>query len=234
MVQRVLFLFLILGLFSCKSSVKGEGQPDFVQDYPVQSFNNIKAEGSFKLLLIPNDTAYISVQTHKNLIENISVQSNDNDVEITEKEPVSSFEEYVVYVYYKDNLEETRIAGKVLLESQDVINSNEFNLEVRDNAIVRQFELNVKELDLTVEDKAEVTLNGETSELDLETTDFAKVTLEDFKADDVQVDLSDNSHVYVWAKNELEGVVTSNAVLLYKGNPSKDVDLKDKGQMNNK
>ncbi len=234
MINKGFLLLTVLLFFSCKSSIKGEGEPDLVQDYPVQSYKNIKAEGSFKLLLIPNDTAYISVQTHKNLIENISVKSEGDEVVISENQPVSSFEEYVVYAYYKENLEEVEISGKILLESQSSVNTDDFLLDVRDDAIVRQFEINSKELDLTVENKAEVTLRGETDDLNLETTEYAKVTLEDFKADHVDVDLSDNSHVYVWAKNELEGVVTNNAILVYRGNPNKDVDLKDKGQMNNK
>ncbi len=234
MLKKTLLISLTFLLFSCNTSVSGEGQPDFAQDYGIDNFHKIKALGSFKLLLIPNDTAYVSVQTHKNLIENISIENDKGLLKITEKKPVSKFEEYVVYAYYKGELKELMIGEKVLVETQDKIRSEEFSLEVSDEAIVRQFELETDEAVLNAEDKTEVTLEGETTDLEVEATDHAKITLKHFKAENVEVDLSDNSEVFVYAEDELEGVVNHNAILYYKGNPDKDVDLKDKGKMNNK
>ncbi|MXV38697.1 hypothetical protein GO491_08435 [Flavobacteriaceae bacterium Ap0902] len=228
-----MFLPIILLLIGCDGSLTGEGDASIAQDYQVDSFNEVQAEGKFKLILIPNDSSYLSVQTHKNLIDNMDIYVRNKTLNIGEKEEVNSFESYVVYLYYDAQLDEINIAGKVLMESSELLNFDDLELGAKNESIIRQFNVNAKELDIEANNKAEVELTGTAASVDLKAKEYATVNLEDLDVKVMDVDLSGESEVTAKVNKQLKGRVLENSNLRYIGNPQKDVEVKDNGEILN-
>lgn len=235
MKQNYLFLFLFsLILFSCKNGVNGEGDAQMALDFKVEPFNAVTAAGKFKLILIPNDSSYVSVQTHKNLIENMDIYVQSGTLNLKEKKSVDSFESYVVYLYFNRDLKEIDIAQKVLLESSSTLTFEKIDISAEDEAVVRQFVMNAKEADLSVDDKAEMSIGGNATTVDLKSKGYAKVELEALNTKVLEVDLSGETDVLANVNKELKGRVLENATLTYIGSAIKDVDVKDNGEILNK
>ncbi|MDO5655795.1 MAG: DUF2807 domain-containing protein [Flavobacteriaceae bacterium] len=230
----LLFFSFLLLLTSCSDQIKGEGDAQLAQDFMVENFSDIEASGKFKLLLIPNDSAYVSVQSHRNLIENMDIYVRNKTLTIAEKKNVDSFESYVIYLYYTNELKSIEISEKVLLESASTLTFDKFKISAKDQAVVQQFVLNAKEVDLKVDDKAEVRISGTASTVDLKAKDYASVEIESLPTKVLKVDLSGEAEVMANVNKELKGRVLQNSTLRYIGSAVKDVDVKDKGEIINK
>ena len=233
MTNRILFLIPLILYFltSCNDGLKGEGDAGLAQDFKVEPFTDIVADGSFKLILIPNDSTYVSVQTHKNLIENMKIYVQNHSLNISEKESINSFESYVVYLYYNQSLEEISLNGKVLLENSSTLNFDNLELKMHDASIIKQFPLSAKEMEITIDGKAEITLSGSASTLKVKAKEYAKVNLEDFPVKVLEVDLAGEAEVIANIEKELDGRVLENSTLRYTGSAVKDVDVKDSGEI---
>lgn len=231
--KKIIPIILIFGLIlsACTEGIKGEGDANGSVDFKIEPFDAIDANGSFKLVLIPFDSSYVSVQSHENLIQNMDIYVQNKTLHLGEKTPVERFESYVVYMYFNGNLNEISTAGKVLLETEGIIEIDDFELTTKDASNVNQFGLIAKEAKMSALDKSEVTINGEVSKLNLKSKDYAKVNLEDFKVKVLDVDLAGEADVQVDVSKELTGRVLQNANLTYDGNPTKDVEVKDNGEI---
>ncbi|MGI9526633.1 MAG: GIN domain-containing protein [Weeksellaceae bacterium] len=231
--KLLLFLPILFLFIQCENSLKGEGDADLAQDYILDDFDAVSAKGKFKLIMIPSDSSYLSVQTHKNLIGNMKIYVQNKTLNIGESEMVDSFESYVVYLYYDKQLDQVSIAEKVYLESSEMLNFDDLDLNASNESTIKQFGINAKEVDLKVVDKAEVEISGSASKLDLKAKDFANVSLENLDVKVMDVDLGGEAEVLANVNKELKGRVLENATLKYLGNPQKDVEVKDNGEILN-
>lgn len=235
-INRLLLPLITLSgfmFFSCSQSVTGEGDADMAQDYKIEDFNEVDAQGIFKLYLIENDSAYVSVQTHRNLIENIALSNVGKTLKIREKLPVDGFETYEVYVYYKHPVESIVLGEKVLLESANTIKTESMEIATRDKARVNLFVVDAKELEINAKDKSEIEMQGEVTELNIKAKDLTSIELKNLKARVLDLDLSNEAAASVNVESEMEGSVSDNSILEYRGNPKKDVDIKDRATIKN-
>lgn len=234
--NKLFFLALVsLSLLaSCTKSIKGEGDAGFAQDFKVEPFDGVNAKGKFKIVLIPNDSAYVSVQSHKNLIENMEIYVQNEELHIKEKEDIDSFESYVVYLYYNQNLTDISIGNKILMESSSTLNFDNIDITATDDALIKQFVMKAKEAKITAKDKAEVSISGTATTLNLKGKDYARLNLEALNVKVLDVDLGGECEAFANVSKELEGRVLKNATLNYIGSPQKDVDVKDNGEILNK
>lgn len=231
-------LFLCLSalilFISCENSLTGEGDASLAQDYQLDDFDAVNASGKFKLVLIPNDSSYLSVQSHKNLINNMDIYVRNKTLNIGESEEVNSFESYVVYLYYDKQMDKVSIHNKVYLESSNPLVFDDIEINASDESVIKQFAINAKEVDIQALDKAEVEISGTASTVDLKAKDFASVSLENLAVKVMDLDLSGESEVVANVNKELTGRVLENSTLRYMGNPQKDVEVKDNGEILNK
>lgn len=230
----LLFSLFFLIFTACNENIKGEGDAQLAMDFKVEPFTDVKANGKFKLIMIPNDSSYVSVQTHRNLIENVKLYVQNNTLHIEEDKSVDSFESYVIYLYYGNQVNDIEIRHKVLLESSSTLNFDKLDITAMDESVVRQFVINAKEADFTIEDKAEFELSGVATTVDLKAKDYANVQMEALDVKVLNVDLSGEADVIANVNKELEGRVLENATLRYIGSAIKDVDVKDNGEIINK
>ncbi|MRJ10707.1 hypothetical protein EDL98_06370 [Ornithobacterium rhinotracheale] len=233
MKKIVLLSALGFSLFSCQQSITGEGSADMAQDYNVQNFDKIDAKGMFKITLIENDSAYISVQSHENLIENLDIATKGNTLNIKEKKEVDGFESYNVYIYYNHPIEEIDLAGKVLAESAGIFRGNKLEISTKDEAKVNQFSVNLKELDAEAKDQSEMTISGVSTKLDVEGKNLSTINFDKLNTTVAKVELSDEAKAKLDVQNELSGKIANNTSLEYSGNPKKDVDVKDRAKIQN-
>uniref|UniRef100_UPI0039A66A72 GIN domain-containing protein n=1 Tax=Ornithobacterium rhinotracheale TaxID=28251 RepID=UPI0039A66A72 len=232
--KKILLLSALgLSLISCQKDITGEGSADMAQDYKVQNFDKIEAKGMFKITLIENDSAYISVQTHENLIENLDISTSGNTLKINEKKEVNGFESYNVYVYYNQPIEEIDLAGKVLAESAGIIQGNKLDISTQDEAKVNQFSVNLKELEAEAKDKSEMAISGVVTKLSLEGKGLSSIQFDRLSATVASVNLNDEAKAALAVQNELSGKISDNTSLEYSGNPKKDVDVKDRAKIQN-
>lgn len=230
----ILPLVCLAFLTSCKENVQGEGDAQMAVDFKVETFTDVDAKGKFKLIVIPNDSAYVSVQSHRNLIENVDLYVKNNELVIKESKPVDSFESYVIYLYYNQRLNDIEIGDKVLLESSAELFFDQLDIKAKDESIVQQFVINAKEVDFTVEDKAELDISGSATTVDLKAKDFAKVFIEALDVKVLDVDLAGEAEVTAQINKELSGRLLQNSTLTYFGSAIKDVDVKDNAEIINK
>lgn len=226
-----IFLLFILFIFSsCQKEIEGEGEAGIAQDFMLEKFNDVQAKGIFKLLLIENDSAYVSVQTHQNLIENINIYVQRGTLHIEEKQPVSSFESYVVYLYYND-LKKVEIQEKVLCEPADKIIQDKLELKAYGDAKFDAFDIETEELSLRAENSSSIRIKGLAKNAKFKAKNQAQINATEMRARVVDLDLAGEAEVQASIEDEIKGRVLDSSVIRYTGNPQKNIEVKDHAQV---
>lgn len=228
----MLWLLSFCFFTSCEKNLIGEGDPDVVQDFVIKdSFENLEADGLFKMVFVQSDTTYVSVQSHRNLVDNMDIYVKGATLHFAEKKPVSRFEKYEIYFYSKRPLRKIKLYNKVLCQASEKIIQDQLVLEAYENSIFNMFEIDTNELKLRSEDDASMNLFGVTKELIVKSKDKSKVDVSGLRCRVLEADLADKSDVVSQIEDEIKGRVLDNSVLTYDGNPSKNVEIKDRAQI---
>ena len=227
---NVFLTMMILALSACTNSIEAEGNAEIAQDFKVENFDKISAVGNFKMILIPNDSAYVSVQSHQNLIDNMDIYVRNKTLYIKENKEVENFESYVVYLYF-NQLKEISISGKILLETSNPLIFDKIEITASDRSMIQQFDVTVKEANFTVLDKSEVDIIGEATKVKLKAKDYANVDLLNLETKIMELDLGGNADVKVNVNNELSGRILQNSSLKHEGNPVKNIEIKENAEI---
>ncbi|MDO5511039.1 MAG: DUF2807 domain-containing protein [Weeksellaceae bacterium] len=228
----VILVLIVLSLASCSRSIDGEGSAEVNRNFSIADFTEISVNGSFSVTLLPADSVYISVNSHKNLIDNLSITNRGRKLTISETHEVDSHDKYDIFIYYIREINSIETFGSVNLQTGGTLTTNRLKLQTKDYSTVSEFQLDAKDLEIESRDKSEVTLRGSSRAVRVKAREMATVNLENLNTLTADLDMSGKSEVNINASNELKGRVLENSVLNYRNEPQRNVELRDQGSIN--
>ena len=129
--KNLIYIVLLFSLFSCgKASPKG----DIVsKDIKVEDFVNLNLNGKFRAFYIKSDSSFITVETYKNVGDNLKIKVKDKTLTISEGRETEGVDFYNVTIYSKYNLEQVSMTESAELNISSEIKTDNFKLNLKNN-----------------------------------------------------------------------------------------------------
>lgn len=223
--------FLGLILFSCSSSIDGEGAAVEQKSFTVDHISNIEVKCNCNVTLIPGNEVGVKIESHQNIIDNLEVESKKGNLTIKESKDVNEFSAYDVFVYVTRDLNEISLKGQTIINVSGTLAVDDLNMKTSNQAKVERFNLITNNLKLSTSDQSFVTLTGSSISLIYKGSNQSKVNLFDFETNDAQVYTSDNAILDINSRKSLAGSAKGNSIITYVGEPQKSTKVSDNAQV---
>lgn len=220
-----------LTLFSCSSSIDGEGAATAQKSFTVDQINELNVGCNCNVILIPGNEVGVKVESHQNIIDNLKVEAKKGALTIEETKPVNQFSAYDVYVYVNRDLKDLELEKQTALKVSGTLNVDDLVIEANDQSKIADTYLITNNLKLSVFDQAFVNLQGTSISLIYKGENQSKGDLFTFETNDAQVYTSDNATLNINSRKSLAGAVKGNSIVTYVGEPSKDTKIADNAQV---
>ncbi len=228
------FTFLLLSfiiLWACNNNLNGEGAVQEKELILDQAPKKITLDGNFEIVWVQEAQHKVVLEAQENLLNNILIEENLESISISEKNNAKTDEIYKVYLH-SDQLEEIELNGNVILDISGEVKSNEFSIELNDNAKLAA-QIFIESLHINADDNSEIILKGNCSELEANLEGNSKLPSPEFIVSEAEIDLSENAQAHFQIIKKLSGKSNDNAVLEYEGNPNKSFLANDQSKIIN-
>lgn len=234
MKKLILFFAIFIGILSCNSSIEGEGPATMTQEFAVDEFNTLEIDCNCDVTLIPSEKLEVVVESHQNLIENLSLSSKRNTLKIEENAPVSKYSLNNVNIYFNSELKKIKLSGETRMEVSGTLKSEDLEVELKNNSDWTQTFIEVKNLKLNANDNSLLQLGGTVIDLKVRSFNNSNVNISSLQAVEIDFESKDNSELSLQVMKKLKGTAYGNSVVFYQGDPVKDISEKDKGSIKQK
>ena len=224
--KNLLYTLLIITVVSCgKVTPKGEIQS---KDVELAEFSKLNLKGKFRVFYIQSPHNFVNVETYPNVFDNLTIEVNDQHLSITEKSTTDKVDFYNITIYGKNPFDDIKIADSVELNISSQMKVENFSLHLKDNA---KFIGSVISEKSTIEmlNKSRANLLGKTTLAKLSIRDTASIISPYWYIKDLEIDSENGNYAELNVNEEIKGKDKSTAKLVYYGDPSKKVNLTEKG-----
>lgn len=226
LMKNLLYTLLIITVVSCgKVTPKGEIQS---KDVELAEFSKLNLKGKFRVFYIQSPHNFVNVETYPNVFDNLTIEVNDQHLSITEKSTTDKVDFYSITIYGKNPFDDIKIADSVELNISSQMKVENFSLHLKDNA---KFIGSVISEKSTIEmlNKSRANLLGKTTLAKLSIRDTASIISPYWYIKDLEIDSENGNYAELNVNEEIKGKVKNTAKLVYYGDPSKKVNLTEKG-----
>lgn len=202
--QRITFIIAaMLLLASCSSSqVSGNGK-SVTKSRQVNSFNEIKISGAYKVVITQGNIQSVKVTTDSNIEPLVIIDVKGDTLRIHNKKGVGfSLNRPVLVEIAVRKLKRLTISG-----ANQIIASN----------------LNGDKLQVDTNGSIQGSLAGKVNKLNVQVSGSGKIDASKLVAEDVNVRLTGSGQIKVNATDSLNSKITGSGTIAYSGNPN-DVD----------
>src|SRR5690606_23119775 len=133
-------------IFSCSSSLDGEGVATAQKEFAVDRFSSAEIHCNCDVTFIPSEISKVVIESHQNLIDNFEINSKGNDLVIKEKQSVLDVNLYNVNLYFTPDLHEIELNIQARMKISGTLKANEFSLDINDHSSVSESFIDIKDL----------------------------------------------------------------------------------------
>lgn len=231
MKKIILSIFTSVVLFSCQSSIDGEGPGSVKKVIPVENIKSLEVSCNCNVTLIPGNENKVEVESHQNIIDNLEVNAKGNILIIEEKSAVDKYNNYNVFVYTTRDLKDLEVNKLTNLKISGTLNTDELSLDIKDQAKISEAYIITNDFELKAQNQSQVTLQGTASSMELKAYDQANLDLSKFEVNDAKILTEDNVQLNINSRNSLVGEAKGTSVVNYLGDPRKDTKIADQAQV---
>ena len=224
--KNLLYTLLIITVVSCgKVTPKGEIQS---KDVELAEFSKLNLKGKFRVFYIQSPHNFVNVETYPNVFDNLTIEVNDQHLSITEKSTTDKVDFYNITIYGKNPFDDIKIADSVELNISSQMKVENFSLHLKDNA---KFIRSVISEKSTIEmlNKSRANLLGKTTLAKLSIRDTASIISPYWYIKDLEIGSENGNYAELNVNEEIKGNFNFIFKLVYYGEPSKKVNLTEKG-----
>ncbi len=233
--KKTLFVgFLSLFVFSCSSSIDGDGVATAQKEFTADLVKDLNVSCNCNLILVPGNKTGVKVESHQNIIDNLEVTAKGNSLVIKEKSNVDEYSAYDVYVYVTRDLEKLNVEKQTSMITSGTLNVDALKMTVADQAQINQTFLITNNFDLKAEDQANILLEGTAGTMKVKAYGESKLNLFRYEVNEADFKTDDNALLDINARQTLYGSAKGNSIVNFMGDPNKDTKVADRAQVNKK
>jgi len=210
----VLFLFLVLTV-----SVSAQEDSDWSsKDYPVKDFSSIYLKGGFKVYLIQDSKAGLTIKTRdEDVLDKIDVDNRGDELRIEVTRDYLPYERIRLYITFND-LHELKMDGGLNVYSEGYLDLNDFLLHVQGGAKV-DLRMKADEVEVIGEGGVMIDLNGVAKSLSVELSGAGHVDAGELQTKHVDFKIEGVGTGNVYATETLNARIEGVGKIRYKGEP---------------
>jgi len=225
---RLWFLLCVVVFFyACgkkSSCIKNAGKQT-TEVRPISfNFSKIEVKDNINLVLIQDSLSIMKIEGGENLLPYVKAEVSNNMLSISNGNKCNFLRSYnnPITVYLSvTNIEEIYYTGKGSISNTDVLNLNDFIIDVKNGTGSVALTLNANKISvLSHTGSTDFTLLGTTNDLYVYTGSNAWLYLSNLLANKVHVNTSGTGDVFVTPLNELLIELTSLGNIHYSGSPA--------------
>lgn len=215
--KNLIYLILIFSLFSCgKVSPKGD---IVIKEEKVEDFVNLDLQGKFRAFYIKSDSSFVSIETYKNVGDNLKIKVKDKKLTISESRETEGVDFYNVTIYSKYNLEQVSMSESAELNISSEIKTDNFRLQLKNSAkFIGSVNSRTAEIEMT--EKSRANFLGKTKDVVLKISDTASIIAPYWMIDHLKIESKNGNYAEVNVKDSLKGNITNTAKLIYYNEPT--------------
>ena len=220
----IVSIILFLLLFSCEfnsgwnTGVQGDGNV-VKKERTVGTFNEIHVSRGLDIYLTQSNSQNVTIEADSNLHDIISIEVNNNVLEITAEENIGSAASKKVLVNFNDISRIIATSGSDVY-STNSINLNELELETNSGSDM-DLDVNVTSLICLATSGSDLEISGKTNKLKAEANSGSDIDAGDLLAENSSVKATSGASVSVNSSKELIAKANSGGDVTYYGNPER-------------
>ncbi|RKD92013.1 head GIN domain-containing protein [Mangrovibacterium diazotrophicum] len=215
-----IFVLTIL-LHSCillGPSVKGDG--DVTEETrQISGFEKIEASTGLEVLLIPDSTEFVIVETDENLHEHIQTELSHKTLKIFTESRIRWAKSKKVKVHYI-TLNELKSSSGAQVRSEGSIETRDIEVHASSGS-QQHLEVIAKTVDGRCSSGAHIYVSGKSERADLKASSGAHLKAGDLWTSKCDADASSGAHIWIAVSDELNAEASSGGHVYYSGNPEK-------------
>lgn len=209
-------LLVIALLSSCAMGIKGKGDVErtVIESQP---FSSIDISGFFNVHYRQGPVHEVTLVTHENISEYVTITIGDNTVSAEISDRVSDADKLDLFIT-SPTLESIRMSGACEFESANTL-AGEY-LEIRGSGAT-EFEaaVHVNKLEIRASGATEMELSGRAQMVKVDVSGATSIDAYDLEADRCKVSTSGASEIRIHATQDLIIDASGASSIQYKGNP---------------
>ena len=202
-VCSIVLMVLTLNVISAfDKEVKGNGNVTKVQR-DIKSFNEIGADGIFKIYLMQGNKESVEVEIDENLQEYVIIKNNGHKLELSFAKGINvkKTTENNVYITFKD-LKELDIDGVCNVESKTTLKCNDLKLDI-DGVATIKLELDCGQVKTDLDGVGNVELYGKADKLTIKKTGVGSLNSKKLDTKILDINNSGVGNADVYASKEI-------------------------------
>ena len=229
--KKLIYFLLLISLISCgKISPKGKIER---KDVKLEDFVNLQLAGQFRAFFVKSDSSYITIETYKNISDNVKLKVKDKTLNITEKRETSPVDFYNITIYSKYNLENVSLSDSVEMNTSSEIKTDNFKLNLKKNS---KFigSLNSRSAEVEMSQKSRANFMGQTKNAIIKISDTASLIAPYWKIENLKIHAKNGNYAEVNVKDSLTGEIRNTSKLLYYNDPIRAFKIDKTANVQNK
>nr|MBN1229006.1 DUF2807 domain-containing protein [Anaerolineae bacterium] len=206
-------------------------------------FSSVTFSGLGKLVIIQGQVESLSIQTDDNIMEYITSEVTDGNLDIGLQAgafSISAGETNVIrpsrgitYNLTVVNLESLTVSGAGIVD-METLSANALILELSGTGSIKIDDLQATTLNATITGAGNMTLAGVVSSQTVQVTGLGRYKADDLQSVDSVVDLDSAGTIQVWSTGTLDITLSGAGSIDYYGSPSVTEDITGAGTITNK
>lgn len=209
--------FLFCLFLSCGETLKSKGEIES-KDFTTEAFSKIEVSGKFKVFYIPAAQDIVTVESYKNVVNNLSVTVADGTLFIKEKKPTEGVDLYNINIYAHQPIHEISVSDSVEFNTSGIIKSPEIRLILKNNAkFIGAMDVPIARLEMSQTSRANFT--GKSQQVYLKIVDTAHVIAPYWRINTIRLDSRNGNYAEINVQDTIKGEVNHTAKLVYYNKP---------------
>lgn len=229
-----IFPILIISVFclAACSKIKPKGEV-INKDLKLQNFQNLRAEGNYRLIFVPSKSSFLNVETYQNISDNLDIEVKNGTLSLSEKRPTGFVDFYVITVFsrqapnnisLKDSVE-FNVSGRISAKNLTVEQAgySKFIGAVQADKFVHSLSGNSR-----------ASILGRVQRLTLNSTDSANIISPYLQTSVLNIKANKATYTEISVEDTLRGNIDGKARFLYYGNPVRAFKIGSDATVNSK
>ncbi len=228
----MMILFAFSSCMFMGPSIKGNGNV-VEQNRKVKDFNKIDVSRGMNVYISQGEIFKVVVKADENLLEAIETKTDGDVLIIRATENIRNSTSKKVYITVPDLEEiEASSGSNIFSETKLVFRDIEVSSSSGSNM---NLEINSEKSDFKASSGSNIILRGTTNSFKGKASSGANIKAEEITADNCEAKASSGSNIWITAKNDFSGDVSSGANIFVYGNPkNSNIEKSSGGNVINK
>ena len=227
---KIFYLSIIFILISCgKIAPKGNIE---TKEIELSEFMKLDLDGNFRVFYVKSPKNFVTIETYKNISDNLSIDVKDKTLFIKEKRETEAVDFYNITIYSKYNLDDIKIQKLAEMNLSSEIKTDHFKLFLKNNA---KFigSVQTRRTDLEMEETSRANFSGVSTNVYLKMKDTTNLISPYWHIKNLKIETKNQPYAEVNVLDSITGELQNTTKFLYYNDPIRAFKIGKKAIVNN-